>query len=54
MEMFPGGIAQLVEHMVRNHGVEGSNPFTSTKSIYENKETKPNPHVFKRNGLVFS
>lgn len=26
-----GGIAQLVEHLVRNQGVEGSSPFTSTK-----------------------
>ena len=27
-----GAVAQLVEHYVRNVGVEGSNPFCSTKS----------------------
>ena len=26
-----GAVAQLVEHYVRNVGVEGSNPFRSTK-----------------------
>ena len=26
-----GGVAQLAEHMVCNHGVRGSNPLTSTK-----------------------
>ena len=26
-----GAVAQLVEHYVRNVGVEGSNPFCSTK-----------------------
>ena len=27
-----GGVAQLAEHMVCNHGVRGSNPLTSTKA----------------------
>src|SRR6185295_10956866 len=26
-----GGVAQLAEHMVCNHGVRGSNPLTSTR-----------------------
>src|SRR5215813_1873968 len=28
--MLIGGVAQLAEHMVCNHGVRGSNPLTST------------------------
>src|SRR6187551_3125428 len=28
-----GGVAQLAEHMVCNHGVRGSNPLTSTKTL---------------------
>jgi hypothetical protein len=28
-----GGVAQLAEHMVCNHGVRGSNPLTSTKAL---------------------
>jgi hypothetical protein len=27
-----GGVAQLAEHMVCNHGVRGSNPLTSTSA----------------------
>lgn len=54
MEMFPGGIAQLVEHMVRNHGVEGSNPFTSTNSIMKQRN-QTEPTLFSdSHGLVFS
>jgi hypothetical protein len=28
-----GGVAQLAEHMVCNHGVRGSNPLTSTNAL---------------------
>ena len=28
-----GGVAQLAEHMVCNHGVRGSNPLTSTRTL---------------------
>ena len=28
-----GGVAQLAEHMVCNHGVRGSSPLTSTISV---------------------
>ena len=28
---FQGGVAQLAEHMVCNHGVRGSSPLTSTR-----------------------
>jgi hypothetical protein len=28
----PGGVAQMAEHMVCNHGVRGSSPLTSTIS----------------------
>ena len=31
----PGGIAQLVEHMLCKHGVAGSNPTTSTKKGFD-------------------
>ena len=32
-----GAVAQLVEHYVRNVGVEGSNPFRSTKLAFLQK-----------------
>ena len=35
-----GAVAQLVEHYVRNVGVEGSNPFCSTKLCMD-PETLP-------------
>jgi hypothetical protein len=38
--IFAGGIAQLVEHLVRNQGVEGSSPFTSTKQL-KKRRTSP-------------
>ena len=33
MTAFPGGVAQLGEHLLCKQGVIGSNPFTSTKFI---------------------
>src|ERR1051325_1580104 len=31
LECLSGGVAQLAEHMVCNHGVRGSTPLTSTR-----------------------
>ena len=42
-EATPGGIAQLVEHLLCKQGVIGSNPFTSTRFHWgqARKRSKP-------------
>ena len=38
-------VAQLVEHIIRNDGVGGSNPFSGTKSSSEMAETSERPVI---------
>ena len=45
---YPGGVAQLVEHLVCNQAVVGSNPVASTSSSAQHRSAKVRP-LFGRN-----